>query len=104
MFGHWVWYFLIGAWLGFTRFAVASEQWKASALFFAVAVWMLEWAFGAPFATAMLFAAAAGAASGLHYWALVRYLDIGFFWFVLLLAGFVGVFWLHSLLKALLLG
>jgi len=103
IFGQYLWYFLIAGWIGFTRFAVASEQWKASALFYATSVLLLEWAFGAPFLRAIILAAVVGTASGVHFWALVRYMELGLLWFILLLIGFVGVFGVHSICRGVLL-
>lgn len=103
IFGQYLWFFLIAAWIGFTRFAVTSEQWKASALFYAASVLFLEWAFGAPFSRAIILAAVVGTASGMHFWALVRYMEIGLLWLVLLVIGFVGVFGVHSLCRDVLL-
>ena len=103
IFGQYLWYFLIAAWIGFTRFTVASEQWKASALFYATSVLILEWVFGAPFSRAILLAVVVGTASGIHFWAMVRYMEIGLLWFVLLVIGFVGVFGVHRICKGVLL-
>lgn len=104
IFGQYLWFILIAAWIGFTRFAVASEEWKASAILYGVSVLFLEWAFGAPFSRAILLAVVVGTASGLYFWALVRYMEIGLLWLVLLVIGFVGVFGVHSICRGVLLG